>query len=167
VNVGVRGAMGSRAKPPIDTRELREDVEVWGRTGSRGVGQNALEATLRPKVAVLMRICDRSWNRWMSLMSGATPSMAGLSSQLMSPMSPSQAIIVRPRLTDYHGVSVQQATVDFAATFLDEDIRLYVDPFLLLEEPVADGSVATHVAREFFQPSQLAAAKAATQTQKY
>jgi hypothetical protein len=43
--------------------------------------------------------------------------------------------LVRPRLTDYHGISVAQAEIDFAIPFLDEDVPLYVDPFLLWKSP--------------------------------
>lgn len=43
--------------------------------------------------------------------------------------------IVRPRLTDFHGILLPQATTDFAIPFLDEDIPLYVDPFLLWRSP--------------------------------
>jgi hypothetical protein len=43
--------------------------------------------------------------------------------------------IVRPRLTDYHRVSITQAQADFAIPFLDEDIPLYLDPFLLWRSP--------------------------------
>lgn len=43
--------------------------------------------------------------------------------------------IVRPRLTDYHGISLAQAQADFAIPFLDEDIPLYLDPFLLWRSP--------------------------------
>ncbi|MEH2533910.1 hypothetical protein V1277_006794 [Bradyrhizobium sp. AZCC 1588] len=43
--------------------------------------------------------------------------------------------LVRPRLTDFHGISAAQAEVDFAIPFLDEDIPLYVDPFLLWRSP--------------------------------
>jgi hypothetical protein len=32
--------------------------------------------------------------------------------------------IVRPRLTDYHGIPAPQAEIDFAIPFLDEDIPL-------------------------------------------
>ena len=41
-------------------------------------------------------------------------------------------VIVRPRLNDYHGILLLQDKVDYAIPFLDEDIPLYVDPFLLL-----------------------------------
>lgn len=39
--------------------------------------------------------------------------------------------LVRPRLTDHHGIAASQAQLDFAVPFLDEDVPLYVDPFLL------------------------------------
>jgi len=39
--------------------------------------------------------------------------------------------IIRPRLNDFHGLPFVQKEVDFAIPFLDEDIPLYVDPFLL------------------------------------
>ena len=43
--------------------------------------------------------------------------------------------LVRPRLTDHHGISVAQTEVDFVIPFLDEDIPLYLDPFLLWRSP--------------------------------
>ncbi len=43
--------------------------------------------------------------------------------------------LVRPRLTDYYGVSTAQDELDFAIPFLDEDIPLYLDPFLLWRSP--------------------------------
>jgi hypothetical protein len=43
--------------------------------------------------------------------------------------------LVRPRLTDHYGLSLAQAEVDFAIPFLDEDLPLYVDPFLLWRSP--------------------------------
>ena len=43
--------------------------------------------------------------------------------------------IVRPRLNDYHGILLLQDKVDFVIPFLDEDIPLYVDPFLLWKSP--------------------------------
>ena len=39
--------------------------------------------------------------------------------------------IIRPRLNDFHGLPFVQKEVDLAIPFLDEDIPLYVDPFLL------------------------------------
>lgn len=43
--------------------------------------------------------------------------------------------LVRPRLTEFHGLSVAQADVDFAIPYLEEDLPLYVDPFLLWKSP--------------------------------
>ena len=43
--------------------------------------------------------------------------------------------IVRPRLNDYHGILLLQDKVDFAIPFINEDIPLYVDPFLLWKSP--------------------------------
>ncbi len=43
--------------------------------------------------------------------------------------------IIRPRITDYYNIDVVQAKVDFAIPLLDEDIPLYVDPFLLWKSP--------------------------------
>lgn len=43
--------------------------------------------------------------------------------------------IVRPRLTDYYGILISQTEADFAIPFLDEDIPLYLDPFLLWRSP--------------------------------
>lgn len=44
-------------------------------------------------------------------------------------------MIIRPRLNDFHGLSFTQEEVDFAIPFLDEDIPLYMDPFLLWKSP--------------------------------
>jgi hypothetical protein len=43
--------------------------------------------------------------------------------------------LVRPRLTEFHGLDISQASVDFAIPFLNEDLPLYVDPFLLWKSP--------------------------------
>lgn len=43
--------------------------------------------------------------------------------------------IIRPRLIDHHGVMETQNNLDFAIPFLDEDIPLYVDPFLMWKSP--------------------------------
>ena len=43
--------------------------------------------------------------------------------------------LIRPRLTDFHGIYIPQAELDFAIPFLEEDIPLYVDPFLLWKSP--------------------------------
>jgi hypothetical protein len=44
-------------------------------------------------------------------------------------------LLIRPRLTDFHGIASPQADLDFAIPFFDEDIPLYVDPFLLWRSP--------------------------------
>lgn len=38
-------------------------------------------------------------------------------------------------MSDYYGIPLLQAEVDFAIPFMDEDIPLYVDPFLLWKTP--------------------------------
>lgn len=43
--------------------------------------------------------------------------------------------LIRPRLTDFHGIHLAQEEIDFAIPYLDEDIPLYVDPFLLWKSP--------------------------------
>jgi len=43
--------------------------------------------------------------------------------------------LIRPRLTEYHNIFLPQAEVDFAIPFLEEDIPLYLDPFLLWKSP--------------------------------
>jgi hypothetical protein len=43
--------------------------------------------------------------------------------------------LIRPRLTDHFGLLVSQNELDFAIPFLEEDIPLYVDPFLLWRSP--------------------------------
>lgn len=43
--------------------------------------------------------------------------------------------IIKPRLNDYHNLTFTQAEVDFAIPYLDEDIPLYLDPFLLWKSP--------------------------------
>jgi hypothetical protein len=43
--------------------------------------------------------------------------------------------LIRPRITDYHGIHIPQTKLDFAIPFFDEDIPLYVDPFLLWKSP--------------------------------
>ena len=44
-------------------------------------------------------------------------------------------MLIRPRLTDFHQVYVRQNELDFAIPFLNEDIPLYVDPFLIWKSP--------------------------------
>lgn len=40
-------------------------------------------------------------------------------------------LLIRPRLTGYHGIALAQEHADFAIPFFDEGIPLYVDPFLM------------------------------------
>ncbi|NTW87620.1 MAG: hypothetical protein HGB26_00500 [Desulfobulbaceae bacterium] len=44
-------------------------------------------------------------------------------------------MIIRPRLNDFYRLPFTQEEVDFAIPFLDEDIPLYMDPFLLWKSP--------------------------------
>lgn len=44
-------------------------------------------------------------------------------------------MLIAPRLTDYHGIHAEQASLDFAIPFFDEDVPLYLDPFLLWNSP--------------------------------
>lgn len=57
---------------------------------------------------------------------------------------------VRPRLTDHHGVPIAQEAADFAIPFLDEDIPLSVDPFLLWKSPsLQDQSLHSALVQSF------------------
>ncbi len=52
--------------------------------------------------------------------------------------------LIRPRLNDFYNLSFTQSEVDFAIPFLDEDIPLFVDPFLLWKSPsLQDNSLHT------------------------
>lgn len=44
-------------------------------------------------------------------------------------------MLIRPKLNDFHDLPFTQEEVDFAIPFLDEDIALYMDPFLLWKSP--------------------------------
>ena len=44
-------------------------------------------------------------------------------------------MLIRPRLNDFHQLSFTQEEVDFAIPFLNEDIPLWFDPFLLWKSP--------------------------------
>jgi hypothetical protein len=58
--------------------------------------------------------------------------------------------LIRPRLTDFHEIYRSQAELDFAIPFLDEDIPLYVDPFLLWKSPsLMDVSLHTQLISSF------------------
>lgn len=43
--------------------------------------------------------------------------------------------LIRPRITDYYDLLLSQEQLDFAIPFLEEDIPLFVDPFLLWKSP--------------------------------
>jgi hypothetical protein len=59
-------------------------------------------------------------------------------------------MLIRPRLTDYYDLPVSQDRVDFAIPFLDEDIPLFVDPFLLWKSPsIQEQSLHTAVIASF------------------
>jgi len=58
--------------------------------------------------------------------------------------------IIRPRITDFHGIHKSQSEIDFAIQFFDEDIPLYVDPFLLWKSPSQqDQSLHTAITNSF------------------
>jgi len=60
--------------------------------------------------------------------------------------------IIRPRLNDYYDIPLRQEEIDFAIPFLDEDIPLYVDPFLLWKVPSQqDNALHTSVVNSFNQ----------------
>ena len=60
--------------------------------------------------------------------------------------------IIRPRLNDYHNLPFLQEEVDFAIPFLDEDLPLYVDPFLLWKiHSQQDNALHTSVVNSFNQ----------------
>jgi len=58
--------------------------------------------------------------------------------------------IIRPRLNDFHNIPFTQEEVDFAIPFVDEDIPLYVDPFLLWKSPsMQDNSLHLLITNSF------------------
>ena len=58
--------------------------------------------------------------------------------------------IVRPRLNDYYNLPFTQNEVDFAIPYLDEDIPLYLDPFLLwMSKSMQDNSLHTALVSSF------------------
>ncbi len=61
-------------------------------------------------------------------------------------------VIIRPRLNDFHELPFLQEEVDFAIPFLDEDIPLYIDPFLLWKiNSQQDNSLHTTIVTLFNQ----------------
>ncbi len=66
--------------------------------------------------------------------------------------------IIRPRLNDFYNVPITQEEVDFAIPFIDEDIPLYVDPFLLWKSPsMQDNSLHLSITNSFNQLGYLIA----------
>ncbi|MDR7071033.1 hypothetical protein [Fictibacillus barbaricus] len=58
--------------------------------------------------------------------------------------------IIRPRLNDFYNITMTQENVDFAIPFLDEDIPLYLDPFLLWKSPsLQDNALHTSLINSF------------------
>lgn len=64
--------------------------------------------------------------------------------------------IVRPRLNDFYELTFRQEEVDFAIPFIDEDIPLYVDPFLLWKiNSQQDNALHTSIINSFNQIGHL------------
>jgi len=58
--------------------------------------------------------------------------------------------LIKPRLNDYYNLPFTQEEVDFAIPFLDEDIPLYLDPFLLWKSPSQqDNALHTAITNSF------------------
>lgn len=58
--------------------------------------------------------------------------------------------LIKPRLNDYHNLPFTQEEVDFAIPLLDEDIPLYLDPFLLWKSPSQqDNALHTAIVNSF------------------
>src|SRR5688572_27240276 len=58
--------------------------------------------------------------------------------------------LIRPRLIDHFNILLRQEDADFAIPFLDEDIPLCVDPFLLWKSPsLQDQSLYSVVINSF------------------
>lgn len=59
-------------------------------------------------------------------------------------------MLIRPRLTDHFGIHKSQSELDFAIQFLNEDIPLYLDPFLLWKSPAQqDQALHTSITNSF------------------
>ena len=66
-------------------------------------------------------------------------------------------MLINPRLTDYYRVSASQADLDFGIPFFNEDIPLYLDPFLLWKSPsLQDQSLHTFLINAFNHLGHLA-----------
>lgn len=67
-----------------------------------------------------------------------------------------EIIIIRPRLNDFYNLSFSQADVDFAIPFLEEDIPMYLDPFLLWKSPsIQDTSLHMNLVSSLNQIGQM------------
>ena len=65
-------------------------------------------------------------------------------------------MLINPRLTDHFGIATPQADLDFAIPLFNEDIPLYVDPFLLWASPSQqDQSLHTALINAFNRLGQL------------
>jgi hypothetical protein len=65
-------------------------------------------------------------------------------------------VLIRPRLTDHFNLPLAQEEVDFAIPYLDEDIPLCVDPFLLWKSPSQqDNALHTVIVNSFNGIGQL------------
>jgi hypothetical protein len=69
-----------------------------------------------------------------------------------NPLYTVDLVLIRPRLTDHHGIDAAQVDLDFAIPLLDEDIPLYVDPLLLWPLSLTARSIPTHRADQRIQP---------------
>lgn len=59
-------------------------------------------------------------------------------------------IFVRPRINDVYNIPITQEAVSFAIPFVDEDIPLYLDPFLLWKSPSQqDNALHTSIVNSF------------------
>lgn len=59
---------------------------------------------------------------------------------------------IRPRLIDHYDLPFTQEQLDFVIPFIDEDIPLYLDPFLLWKSPsMQDNSLHTAIVNSFNQ----------------
>ena len=58
--------------------------------------------------------------------------------------------IIKPRLVDYYNIPITQEDVDFVIPLLEDDIPLYVDPFLLWKSPsLQDNSLHASLINSF------------------
>ena len=58
--------------------------------------------------------------------------------------------MIRPRINDFYNIPLRQEEIDFIIPYLDEDIPLYVDPFLLWKSPsLQDNSLHTAITNSF------------------